>query len=81
MNRSDEGSMYALKVLFLLILAVLVAYLLMTGKSKPTTLMPAADDSIRNSDGLYQAQDQLDAVNVDSVDGGVIPLNSEVATY
>lgn len=80
-NKTGEGSMYALKVLFLLILAVLVAYLLMIGKSKTTTLLPAQEESVESVSDLDRAQDQLDTVNVDSVDTGVNQLSTEVSAY
>lgn len=67
------------KFILLVILASLVVYLLAVGGGfKDTKMMP---ESFTQPTDLNQAQDELDYVNIDSVDSGVNQLNTEVSAY
>ncbi len=82
MTKSDESTMYTTKILFIIVLAILVSYLLFMGKTKTSPLSPTTSmETIQSPSDLDAASDQLEAVNVDSVDTGVTQLNTEVSTY
>ncbi len=67
------------KIIFLVVLAILVVYLLAAGGGfKASQMMP---ESFSQPSDLNKAQDDLDYVNIDSVDTGVNQLNTEVSTY
>lgn len=67
------------KIIFLVFLALLVVYLLAVGGGfKATQMMP---EGVTQPSDLNKAQDDLDYVNVDSVDSGVNQLNTEFSTY
>lgn len=67
-------------IILLVILALIVGYLLtMSKNSKPALTEPTSQ--IQKSDDLYQAQDEMNSVNIDGVDAGVNQLKTEVSTY
>lgn len=82
MTKTDEGMTYTTKIIFLLILAILVVFLLNSGKPPKSTLLdPSNTVEITNPSDLDQAQDELNTVNVDGLDPGLNQLKSEVLTF
>lgn len=77
--------MYGSKILLAaVVIAVVVYFLTTTGTQKmATSLQPstATSDSIKNKSDLNQAQDQLEAVNIDGVDSGLNQLNAEANNF
>lgn len=82
MTKTDEGMTYTTKIIFLLILAILVVFLLNSGKSPKTVLLsPSSPVEITDPSGLDQAQDELNTVNVDGMDPGINQIKSEALTF
>ncbi|NCP47074.1 hypothetical protein AUJ42_02175 [Candidatus Collierbacteria bacterium CG1_02_44_10] len=83
MPKTTDSTTYITKVIILATLALIVGYLLTSGKSpkiNQTDTDPAID-SIQEESGLNQAQDELEAINIDSVDSGINQLNTESGSF
>ena len=76
MSKSKPSMTYATKIIILAILAIIVGYLVSSGKTIPTsfTQINAPTENIQDEGGLNQAQDELDTINVDSLDRGLNQL-------
>lgn len=78
MTKTEKQSMSMINILILIFLAILVGYLFYMKKNpQPDTLAPNTETYTSPSD-LDQARDQLESVNVDSVDVGINELNQGV---
>lgn len=88
MAKKDKNASFKTVILFLCIIFVVVlAYLSGTkGKMQPSikTITNQPTMTIQKSNNpidIDQAQDQLNKVNVDSVDSGINQLNSQVSSF
>ncbi|KKT39853.1 MAG: hypothetical protein UX47_C0005G0041 [Candidatus Collierbacteria bacterium GW2011_GWA2_46_26] len=73
---------YATKIIILATLAIIVGYLISSEKSRPAVFQTNPQtENIQDESGLNQAQDELDTINVDSLDSGINQLNSEAYTF
>lgn len=74
---------YLTKVVLLAVIAIIIGFLVASGKSQmaspiePTT----ATENIKDESGLFQAQDELEAINVDSLDTGLNQINSATGSF
>ncbi|KKT42656.1 MAG: hypothetical protein UW64_C0016G0018 [Microgenomates group bacterium GW2011_GWC1_44_37] len=73
---------YTSKIIILITLAIIVGYLISSEKSRPTVFQTNPQtENIQDDSGLNQAQDEMDTINVDSLDSGINQLNSEAYTF
>jgi len=67
--------------LFILIAVIIGLFIISLKTQKIANQSFDATPDIRRSSDLDQAQDQLNVINVDSVDPGLNQLNTEAATF
>lgn len=77
-----ESSTYTLKILSLAALLAIVAYFLTIEKTSKYNLMePSPETAITSPSDLDQSEDELETINVDSIDVGLNQINSAGATF
>lgn len=82
MTKNNPYPMQMTKLFFLVLIVFIVIYMFSKGITKQSlNSTPAASETISSTSGLNQAQDQLDAVNIDSVDTGLNQLSSEANNF
>ena len=67
--------------LFILIAVIIGLFLISLKTQKVANQSFDATENIQRSSDLDQAQDQLNVINVDSIDPGLNQLNTEAATF
>ena len=81
MKKLNKGTSDGTTIFLGIVVVLLIGFIVMWNNSKSVVVTQQIVENVKSSSDLDVAQDQLNAVNTDSVDTGVTQLTTEVASF